>query len=83
MTQVMKLLLAGAITGVVMMTAAIGTATAAGPSRAPYLVPVAFELLARSLHIRNNSFKVRDRFVFDLVALCVVSPLRPRGGDCS
>jgi len=31
MTQFMKLLLAGTITGVVMMTAAIGTAAAAGP----------------------------------------------------
>jgi len=50
-------------------------------SRAPYLVPATFDVLALSLHFRENGFEVGDHFVFELVALCVVSPLRSRGGE--
>jgi len=37
-------------------------------SRAPYLVPVAFDLLTRPLRVRENGFEVGDHFIFDLVA---------------
>ena len=53
MTQFMKLLLAGAITGMVMTTAGIGTAAAAGPESR---ITILYDAFGKDASMRKAGF---------------------------